>query len=428
MEVYKRGEKYNLRFTDHTGERRVIATRTASKERADRLGEQVAKLLVFRKLNEPVDADTLQWIAKAKHSSPRLVEKIVQFDLIDRALACSDVVTLGGLIDQFKAEKSKAWKPRTLINYEQAATNLKDHFGESRDIATITPGKADGFVAYMKTDLKLAQNTYRKRVQIAKRLFLFAIRHKLADSNPFQDHSGSVRGNRERMQFIPGSTIKAVMKKAPDAEWRLILAMARWGGVRVPSELAGLTFADIDREQNRIIIRSPKTEHHAGKSFRTIPIFKELVKPIQDVYDTAAEGQIFCCPRCADPTVNLRTMFLKLIDRAGFDSWPKLWHNLRASRQTELAGAFPLHIVCDWLGNSQAIAMEHYLSVTDADFNRAGEWQSPDEKTVAKNVASKTLQDDANECAHEDLAYYLAVGCTVCGQIPPRGVEPLLPD
>ena len=37
-----------------------------------------------------------------------------------------------------------------------------------------------------------------------------------------------------------------------------------------------------------------------------------------------------------DSAVNLRTQFCRIIRRAGFAPWPKLWHNLRASRESEL--------------------------------------------------------------------------------------------
>lgn len=49
----------------------------------------------------------------------------------------------------------------------------------------------------------------------------------------------------------------------------------------------------------------------------------------------------------------------------------KPFHNMRASRETELAATFPLHIVCEWIGNSAAIAQKHYLQVTDADYEKA---------------------------------------------------------
>jgi hypothetical protein len=56
--------------------------------------------------------------------------------------------------------------------------------------------------------------------------------------------------------------------------------------------------------------------------------------------------------------------------------WPKLFHNLRASRETELAKVYPVHLVCAWLGHAAAIAQKHYLQLTDEDFERAARTHS----------------------------------------------------
>ena len=45
--------------------------------------------------------------------------------------------------------------------------------------------------------------------------------------------------------------------------------------------------------------------------------------------------------------------------------------NLRASRQTELENVFPTHVVCEWLGNTESVAREHYLRVTEDHFHAA---------------------------------------------------------
>src|SRR5690606_29543204 len=37
--------------------------------------------------------------------------------------------------------------------------------------------------------------------------------------------------------------------------------------------------------------------------------------------------------------------------------WPRVFQNLRSSRQTELAERYPMHVVCAWMGNTQAVAM-----------------------------------------------------------------------
>ncbi len=68
---------------------------------------------------------------------------------------------------------------------------------------------------------------------------------------------------------------------------------------------------------------------------------------------------------------NLRTEMTRLLRRAGVSGWPRLFHSMRASRQTELQREFPLHVVCSWLGNSPRIAQQSYLLVTEDDFARA---------------------------------------------------------
>jgi hypothetical protein len=47
--------------------------------------------------------------------------------------------------------------------------------------------------------------------------------------------------------------------------------------------------------------------------------------------------------------------------------WLRLFHSMRASRQTELQCGFPPHIVCSWLDNSARIAQQSHLLVTEDD-------------------------------------------------------------
>jgi hypothetical protein len=57
-------------------------------------------------------------------------------------------------------------------------------------------------------------------------------------------------------------------------------------------------------------------------------------------------------------------------------AWLKLWQNLRATRETELADRFPIQAVCEWIGNSQAVAKSHYLQVTAEHVRQAIEGPS----------------------------------------------------
>ena len=62
---------------------------------------------------------------------------------------------------------------------------------------------------------------------------------------------------------------------------------------------------------------------------------------------------------------------MRILKRAGLEPWPRLFHAMRASRETELVREHPIHVVTAWLGNTPQIAMKHYLMVTETDFSKA---------------------------------------------------------
>ena len=164
--------------------------------------------------------------------------------------------------------------------------------------------------------------------------------------------------------------IKRVIDAAPDAQWRLIIVLARFGGLRTPSETLALKWSDVDWDLQRIRIPSSKTEN-CGKASRVIPLFPELLPYLLDASELAAKGTEHVITRYRDASQNLRTKMFKIIHRAGMEPWERVFHNLRASRQTELAKTYPAHVVCSWMGNSVAVAEEHYLHLTETDFDRA---------------------------------------------------------
>ena len=90
---------------------------------------------------------------------------------------------------------------------------------------------------------------------------------------------------------------------------------------------------------------------------------------------------------------NLRTTFGKIVRRAGLQPWPRLFQNLRASRETELMEVFPIHVVTEWLGNTQSVAMKHYLMTTDEHFDQAAGFQPKAAQNAAQQMRAKTAWD-----------------------------------
>ena len=127
-----------------------------------------------------------------------------------------------------------------------------------------------------------------------------------------------------------------------------------------------------------------------------MPIFPELLPYLREVFEAAEPGERYVITRSRDAAINLRTQLHKIIRRAGLEPWPKLWQNLRATRETELAERWPMHVVCAWIGNSQAVAQKHYLQVTEEHFEQAA-------MTSATDVAGSPNQAAQNAAQSADV-------------------------
>jgi len=398
-----------VQFTDGDGARRDLYF--GKKVELSDVKEIKAKIedLVSAKISgRSLDYDVARWLAEVPG---RLYEKLEKFRLVTARQKSSDAVaTLGPFLQKYIADRTDV-KASTATVFGHTRRNLIEFFGtvngvcsttrgERKPLAEITEGDAVSFQRFLKAKKKekklgketievpaLAKNTIIKRCQIAKQFFESAVAGRSIQSNPFGKLKGAtIRANRERDYFLQPADALALIQAAPDAQWRLIVALSRYGGLRCPSEHLALRWDGIDWERKRMTVYSPKTEHRPGQESRIVPIFPEIETELGAVFDQALEGAEFVITRYRDAETNLRTQLLKIIRRAGLKPWPRLFHNMRASRQTELMQTHPIHVVCEWLGNSRLIAQEHYLRVTETDFDKA----------TKKNTAQNTVQASEN--------------------------------
>lgn len=304
-----------------------------------------------------------------------LAEKLANVELIvPRESQANQTKLLGPFLTNYLTIRSDV-KPLTKLKYETTRRYLVEHFGDSRPLRSITAGCADEFrlkLAERKisedAEHCVGENTVRKHIAVAKVFFKAAVRKNLIPSNPFDGHKATIQPNPDRFRFVTRSEIEQVIDACPDSQWRLIVALSRFGGLRCPSEHLALKWRHIDWTLGRITVQSPKTEHHAGKAARIIPLFPELRQPLTEAFDPENE---YVITRYRDSNANLRTQFERIVRRAGLEPWEKPFQNMRSTRETELAENYPLHVVTAWLGNSEPVARKHYLQVTDEHFARA---------------------------------------------------------
>jgi integrase len=390
---------------DPNGRKRILFVASDGSRKAIRLGKATAKqadafkvrveqlILVATGATSAIDDETARWVAALDDRIHGRLAKVGLVQSRERANA-----TLGKFLADFRANLHV--KPATLIAYGQACDNLLEYFGETRAMRAIEPADADQWRKHLQKS-GLSEATVSRRVGVAKHLFRLAVRWKLIPQSPFADVKAGGQVNIARMFFITRDMAGKVLDACPDAQWRLLFALSRYGGLRCPSEHLGLRWGDVDWERGRFLVHSPKTEHHAGGGTRWVPIFPELLPYLREVYEAAEPGTEYAITRYRDHNCNLRTHFERIIKRAGLEPWPKLFANLRSSRETELCQNFPVHVVCKWIGNTPRIAQQHYLQVTDEHFAAAiGDGddaaQKAAQQTAAKPcVASRQAEEPA---------------------------------
>ena len=352
-----------LLFTDQTGKRRTIRLGKIDRQSARSFKAFAERLIASQRLGTSIDPQTTAWLASL---SDPIHERLARVGLAEPRER-SETPTLGRVLDAyFKAADGKV---STRTRAGQARRHLESHFGDDFDMRAITLTKADEWRAAL-VEAGYAEATISRTVRYARQFAEWAMKRGMIDANPFADLRAGSQSNQENTVFVERDTIDRVIDEAPSAEWRLLIALSRYGGLRIPSEAFALRWADVDWDRQSLRVRSPKTEHHTGKGYRVVPIFPEVKPALMDVFEQAQEGTervLASFPIKYNP----HTQFRRIIERAGIEPWPRLWHNLRASRQNELCATYPLHTACAWLGNSAAIANQHYLKVTDADWQRA---------------------------------------------------------
>lgn len=370
---------WKLVWHDADKRRRSIRLGAMPKKTAEQFKVRFEELLGVLRGRGSIPAPIQSWI----DSLPEVLqERLARADMIK----VRERWTLGKLCDAYLESRSNV-ADATKVRDKQVVNRLLGYFGRDRLLESITVQDAEQWRKRLAADgnqrdekrNELADNTVRRRTGVARQVFSTAIRWGHLSSNPFDGLATTVRANMERRAFIPWDDVLLVIEQAPSIQWKTLIAFVRLTGCRVPSELQGLRWADIDLAGRSIIIRSPKTAHHGGDHvMRSVPMFPELVPFISRLADAVGPGvdvPLSCSvfPMACDPAVNLRTQLTRMIVKAKLIPWPKLFVNLRSSRETELLAAYPAADVCRWMGHSPAVAARFYAQARPEVAERAAQ-------------------------------------------------------
>ncbi len=377
------------------GQRKSLRLGRVSVKVAEVWQAKIEAIIGDKNANRPHDAEVSKWLGGLDES---MLARMRAGGLADGVGLSA--VTLGAFMEQFFA--ALPGKDATRISYGNVRRNLEGYFATTRTMGSITAADADGWRAWLTDTEKLCQPTVSRRVIAARTMWRKAMRWKLVGENVFEGVKAGQQVNESRKFFVSRAVADAVLQACPDTQWRLIFALSRYGGLRCPSEHLALQWQDVDFDRRRIVVRSCKTEHHDGGAMRTIPLFPELEKLLLRAFAEAPEGNAHVI-LCRNPGINWRTQLQRIIRKAKVECWPKLFHNLRASRESELMRDYDLATVCKWIGHSPAVAAKHYAVSVDlnGDFRRAAGIAEPGAVEAQRNAQQSAAVSNCQQMSED---------------------------
>jgi integrase len=233
-------------------------------------------------------------------------------------------------------------------------------------------------------------------MKMAKTVFGWAVDHDWLSKNPMKKIPNGSFVNRDKDRIISMAEYAKLLEACPNQEWRTIIALARIGGLRCPSELQHLRWSDILWSENRFLVHSPKTERHEGHRERLVPLFPELRAELERHFSLIEmKGSEFVVEHVRRTTRNLHSPFQKIVHRAGLGKIIRPFDNMRMSRSNEVDREFGSIKESLWIGHSERVKKEHYYRLEDSDFAEAAgaslESQNPHAQSHAKPTDSDGL-------------------------------------
>jgi hypothetical protein len=239
-----------------------------------------------------------------------------------------------------------------VLHYRRWYGRLSRFFGEQAKVSSVTKETAGDFADFCED--ALAPCTVYRGLGTCRELFSFAASLGVISGNSFLGIRRGQRTNEERQYYVERSIINQVLSGCTDDLERLIIVLARYGGLRIPSEIRKLRYGDFTETLIKI--------HKDTKTgARDVPLFRE-VKEIFGRLSGSPNDLIFSGFLTKD--WGAWTMLADTIERIGLTRWPKLFVNLRSSCITDLAGMGYSEKTLDAIfGNSTEVRKSHYIQL-----------------------------------------------------------------
>ena len=350
---------YNVQWCEDKQRRTIhLGGSKFNRKTAERLKDVVERLLHYRRNPDTVpDKQTMHWL---QHAPAEIRAKLARAGLI----VVEEAKTCQMLWDAFLKHKTDI-KPKTLQGYRLCQTIFFESFSLAESIENIT---SDRLVEWRTSLLARYEassvSTYLTKVRA---VFKWAVNQEWLTKDPTKSIRIGRVVNRSKRRIITMEEYGKLLEACPNQEWRVIIALARIGGLRCPSELQQLRWADVNWTGNRFTVKSPKTERHENHREREVPLFPELrveLEKHRSDSEFVIMGLRGTCWHLGEP-------FRKIADKAGLGVIECPFINMRRSRSNEVVRRWGKALESLWIGHSEQVMEDNYLDSMDEDFLKA---------------------------------------------------------
>lgn len=327
-----------------------------SPREAETAKRHIEAVIESQSLGTPMPGETQRWLSKVPDSLRRKLSPV-----LGHARNVRDA------IDSYLEECERVHKASTVRSTRNSLEAFALHFGRSQ-MRSLVGEEIDRWIELRN----VSGNTAAKIAKHVKTFVTWSRKRGWVDDLRIATSSAVGVGSKD---YVEVKEFERLIKHfTGQPQMRCALALARWAGVRVPSEILTLTRSSVDFDSMRLHVIDSKRTMRASRGppiVRVLPLFPELVEYVEAIWflsDSPTDSLLPDIVEMGGAVFVERARVAR--DELGM-SWPRLFSSVRATRETELITRFGLKAACEWVGNSPTVAVKHYELITRETWTEA---------------------------------------------------------
>ena len=247
--------------------------------------------------------------------------------------------------DRYLKLRQAELDPATIKIHRRTCNLLFQYFGNV-ELKRLSRADAADWNLYLMTELEMSEATRCKHARVAKVIFERALDEERVAVNMFRKLKSTPSHVVHERTLV--SELDVMKASIQEPRLKPILMLCYWAGLR-RNEAMRLKPEHVDFDNNKIYVLPKAGKVTTKQKRRVVRLEVQLKEYLQELttYNELKES-----------------LLCKLMKGKGF----KL-QQLRQTRDTIWHDNYPPHVASSWLGHSERVAREHYLSVSDHHYD-----------------------------------------------------------